>query len=44
MTKQVSAGPRKPWSKPELKSISAGSAEKSRNDENIEDGQGGQKS
>ena len=35
---------KKAWVKPRLKSISAGSAEKTRNDENIDDGQGGQKS
>ena len=32
------------WVKPELKVITAGSAEKTRNDENIADGQGNQKS
>ena len=35
---------KKAWISPELKIITAGSAEQNRNDKNIDDGQGGQKS
>lgn len=44
MTDKLTAGMKKAWAKPQLKSISAGSAEKSAADENVADGQGQQKS